>query len=144
MKNLFTISFAVFVFFGSFSFSQPLYSQGKPKGMVKIKGSPPENFFVFYDRFHRDSLFQISRIRDPLFGMKKLQGQEIPWKIKDWDLMTTRVQDMDSSIYKTKIKQKKKFFEQEVWSSIPEYYAAHRFELHGSKWYLVFAFEESF
>lgn len=143
MKNLFTFSYTLSVFLLAFTFSQPVYSQGKPKGMVKIKGGPPENFIIFYDRFHSDSLFQISRIRDPLLGMKKRQGQEILWTIKDWDLMTTRVQDLDLSVYKTKTKQKKKYFEQEVWSDNPDYYAAHRFQLHGSKWYLVFAFLES-
>lgn len=110
--------------------------------MVRIKAGPPEEFSVFYDRFHTDSAFQMSRIRDPFLGMKVKEGNEILWNSKNWELMKTRIQDFDPRIFKTKTKKKKKYFEQEVWRENPNYYAAHRFELHGNKWYLVFAYKE--
>ena len=144
MKNLFRLSSTFIVFLLAFMFSTEVFSQGKPKGMVKIKAGPPEDFSVFYTRFHSDSIFQMSRLREPLLGMKKIQGQEIPWTINNWDLMITKVQDMDLSIYRTRVKNKKKYFEQEVWTENKNYFSAHRFELHGSKWYLVFAYQESF
>lgn len=144
MKNLFRLSSTFIVFLLAFMFSTEVFSQGKPKGMVKIKAGPPEDFSVFYTRFHADSIFQMSRLREPLLGMKKIQGQEIPWTINNWDLMITKVQDMDLSIYRTRVKNKKKYFEQEVWTENQNYFSAHRFELHGSKWHLVFAYQESF
>lgn len=144
MKNIYLLSFTFMFFISAIVVSTHVYSQSKPKGMVKIKVEPPEDFTVFYDRFHADSAFQMSRIRDPLLGMKVEDGQEILWNSESWELMNTKVQDLDPSIFKTKTKLKKKFFEQEVWRESPDYYAAHKFELHGNKWYLVFAYKEIF
>ncbi|MFD2201755.1 hypothetical protein [Shivajiella indica] len=142
MNNWSGLSFIFFMIMSALFYSHDLYGQKKPKGMVKIKGGPPENFDVFYSRFHQDSIFQLSRLKDPLLGMKKINGQETPWTLDNWDYMTTKIQDFDASHYKTKTKRKKKYFEQEIWSENLEYHAAYRFELHGSKWYLVFAYKE--
>jgi hypothetical protein len=118
-------------------------AQGKPKGMVKIKGSPPEEFPVFYERFHSDSAFQMSRIIFPLQGLRQFGKEEIPWTADNWELMKTRIYQVDNTQFKTKIKQKKKYFEQTLWIEGTSFSSIRRFELLGNRWFLVYAYEGS-
>lgn len=51
----------------------------------------PPGFMDFYERFHKDSLYQISHITFPLAGAQSVridssrtEMREIPWQAKDW------------------------------------------------------------
>jgi hypothetical protein len=119
------------------------FAQGKPKGMVKIQGTPPEEFPFFYERFHSDSAFQMSRIIFPLQGLRQYGMEEIPWTADNWELMRTRIYQVDSRQFKTKIKHKKKYFEQTLWIQGTNFSSKRRFELRGNRWFLVYAYEGS-
>lgn len=119
------------------------YSQRKPKSMAKIKGSPPEDFAVFYERFHSDSAFQMSRIRFPLQGLIDDGYEEIAWTPENWELMRTRIYQVDTTKFKTKVKKKKKYFEQKLWIEGTSFSSKRRFELLGNRWFLVYAYEGS-
>lgn len=143
MKNHYRQVLAFLVFFNViFAFSDS-FAQGKPKGMVKIQGTPPEEFPVFYERFHSDSAFQMSRIIFPLQGLRQFGKEEIPWTADNWELMRTRIYQVDTTQFKTKIKQKKKYFEQTLWIEGTKFSSKRRFELRGNRWFLVYAYEGS-
>lgn len=111
--------------------------------MAKIKGSPPEEFPVFYERFHSDSAFQMSRIIFPLQGLRVEGMDELPWTPDNWELMRTRIYQVDSTGFKTKVKFKKKYFEQTLWIEGTDFSSKRRFELLGNRWFLVYAYEGS-
>ena len=46
-----------------------------------------EDFDRFYDKFHKDSIFQISRIKFPLDGAKFDSGEEMKWSINNWTML---------------------------------------------------------
>ena len=59
----------------------------KPDKKESRPFSKPENFDKFYNRFHTDSTFQMSRIKFPLQG-KIIQGdQETKWSRDNWIMM---------------------------------------------------------
>lgn len=142
MKNHFRQVLAFLVFFFTI-FVSDSFSQGKPKSMAKIQGSPPEEFSVFYERFHSDSVFQMSRIRFPLSGIMEIGKEEIPWTPEKWELMRTRIYQVDTTQFKTKVKLKKKYFEQTLWIEGTNFSSKRRFELLGNRWFLVYAYEGS-
>jgi len=50
----------------------------------------PDEFIVFYEKFHSDSLFQINHINFPLEGARKASGNNIKlmipfkWELTNW------------------------------------------------------------
>ena len=76
-------------------------SCGEPKPQMPVNTSPvvelPEGFEVFYDRFHRDSAYQMAHISWPLSGAPSAfdtvyQGQDISgftWAKEDWVIHKT-------------------------------------------------------
>ncbi|MCL6258435.1 DUF4348 domain-containing protein [Aquiflexum sp. TKW24L] len=130
------------IFFAILSISDA-FAQGKLKTMVKIQGTPPEEFPIFYERFHSDSAFQMSRIMFPLEGLRQYGMEEIPWTADNWELMRTRIYQVDTLQFKTKVKHKKKYFEQTLWIEGTNFSSMRRFELLGNRWFLVYAYEGS-
>jgi len=130
----------LFLFFSIMVISD-CFGQGKPKSMAKIKSSPPEDFAVFYERFHSDSLFQMARIRFPLDGLIVDGNDQIIWTPDNWELMQTRVYQVDTTQFKTKVKKKKKYFEQTLWMEGTNFSSKRRFEILGNRWFLVYAYE---
>lgn len=143
MKNPCRQVLGFLVFFFAFFVASDVFAQGKPIGMAKIKGTPPEEFPVFYERFHSDSAFQMSRIMFPLQGLRVEGMEEIPWTAENWELMRTRIYQVDSTRFKTKVKQKKNYFEQTLWIEGTKFSSKRRFELLGNRWFLVYAYEGS-
>lgn len=143
MKNHYRQESAILVFFFSIFFATEGFGQGKPTGMAKIKGSPSEEFSVFYERFHSDSAFQMSRIIFPLQGLRLKGMNELPWTADNWELMRTRIYQVDSTRFKTKVKLKKKYFQQTLWIEGTNFSSKRRFELLGNRWFLVYAYEGS-
>lgn len=143
MKNHYWQQLAFLVFFLTIFVVADGFGQRKPTGMVKIKGSPPEEFPVFYDRFHADSTFQMSRIFFPIKGLRVEGTVKSPWTTDNWELMQTRIYEVDSTRCKTKVKLKKKNFEQTMWIEDTNFSSKRRFELLGNRWFLVYAYEGS-
>lgn len=55
----------------------------------------PEDFEIFYDKFHEDSTFQLSHIQFPLEGAKEASGGTVDlmvpvkWNKEDWTMHKT-------------------------------------------------------
>ena len=105
------------------------------------KASSFENFDEFYNKFHSDSIFQISRIKFPLAG-KRVDGfKEIKWTKKRWSMMKTMIYDIDTTVFRTEYKKSSKEFEQKIWLENSGFSTEYRFKLINDKWYLVYALD---
>jgi hypothetical protein len=104
--------------------------------------SSGENFDKFYDKFHKDSLFQISRTRFPLSGMSIDGSHKTKWTKDNLPLMKIKVYDVDTTEYKVSFKKTKKTFTQKVWLENSGFMFECRFELIDNKWYLVYVLDQ--
>jgi hypothetical protein len=107
------------------------------KRNVLIKDSG-ENFDKFYDKFHKDSLFQMSRVKFPLGGMS-LDGFTITqWTKDNLPLMKSKIYDVDTTEYKVTFNKTEKTFTEKVWIQNSGFSWECRFELIDKRWYLVY------
>ena len=106
-------------------------TKSKPKAKT-------EDFDKFYDKFHKDSKFQMSRLRFPLKGHNEA-GKE--WTPANWHVMKGRIYDVDRTKYKVDYKKTDTEFYQKVWLDGSEFNSECRFQLIGGKWYLVYSLE---
>ncbi len=106
-----------------------------------ISKSSIESFDSFYDRFHKDSIFQISRLRFPLGGGPDRGDVNEEWTKENWSMLKTKIYDVDTSQYKVYFKKLKKSFTEKVWIVNSGFKLEYRFELIDNKWFLVSAFE---
>lgn len=101
-----------------------------------------ENFDAFYDKFHTDSLFQVSRIQQPLEGLRFDGESEIKWTKENLPFLTTRIYDVDTSEYKISYKKTKNEFIEKVWIENSGFWSEYKFRLINDKWFLVSAVEQ--
>ena len=110
----------------------------KPRKAAKV-----EDFDKFYDRFHTDSAFQMSRIKFPLGGGYHTLDNSTKWTAENWHIMTTRVYDVDKNKYKTTYSKTETTFTQKVWINQAGLFVECRFELIDGKWFLVYMNDEN-
>mgnify|MGYP004704182507 CR=1 FL=1 len=102
-----------------------------------------EDFDVFYDKFHRDSIFQMSRIKFPLKGIMVDGWVQEKWKKKNWSTLKTKVYDIDTTMYMTDYIKTDKSFVEKVWIKDSGFFMEYRFNLIRRKWYLVYAVDQN-
>jgi len=103
-----------------------------------------ENFTKFYDRFHKDSVFQMSRIKFPLSGMSADGSGEKNWDKKNWRVMRVKIYDVDTAQFKVYFKKTEKVFIQKVWIANSGFSSECRFELIDRRWYLMYVLDQNF
>ena len=109
-----------------------------PKKKAKV-----EDFDKFYDRFHADSAFQMSRIKFPLKGASTNLDKSTPWTPQNWQMLRTRIYDVDKNQYKVKYSKTETSFTQKVWVDGGGFSNECRFELIDEKWFLVYMNDEN-
>jgi len=102
-----------------------------------------ENFDEFYNRFHKDESFQLTRLKFPLGGAMVDESGRKKWTKKNWGLMKVEIYDVDTKLYKTDYKKGKNTFYQKFWLENSGFSSEYRFELINNKWYLVYALDVS-
>lgn len=125
------------------SFFTNCSSVNKIQNKESRKKSSVENFDVFYDKFHSDSVFQMSRISFPLKGEKVDWNGQQQWTIKNWVTLKTKIYDVSTSEFKTDYKKTDSTFVQKFWLKDSGYFSEYRFELINKKWRLVYAHENN-
>ncbi len=98
----------------------------------------PEDFDVFYERFHIDSSFQMSRLRFPLKGTDEFAKE---WTPKNWALLKGKIFDVDTAMFKVDFKKTDTEFMQKAWINSSGFMTECKFELIEGKWYLVYRLE---
>ncbi len=107
------------------------------------KTAKVEDFDKFYDRFHVDSAFQMSRIKFPLKGASNNLDESTPWTSQNWQMLRTRIYDVDKNQYKVKYSKTETSFTQKVWIEGAGFCNECRFELIDGKWFLVYMSDEN-
>ena len=102
-----------------------------------------EDFNTFYNRFHEDSAFQMSRIKFPIQGMYIDGNEEKKWDEKNWGLMKIKIYDVDKKQFKVYFKKTKKVFVQKVWIENSGFSSECRFKLTNKKWYLLYFLDQN-
>jgi hypothetical protein len=102
-----------------------------------------EDFSKFYNRFHTDYSFQISRIKFPLQGVKVDGFETKNWSRKNWSMMKIKIYDIDTTWYKVNYKKTDNSFTQKFWVQDTGFSSEYRFELIKNKWYLVYALDKN-
>jgi hypothetical protein len=99
-----------------------------------------EDFDQFYEKFHKDSAFQMSRLKFPLQGHNEFGNK---WTVDNWDIMKSKIYEVDKSQFKVEFKKTEKIFFQKVWIDGSGFSSECRFELVNGKWFLVSALEHN-
>ncbi|MBC7884802.1 MAG: hypothetical protein H7X99_04970 [Saprospiraceae bacterium] len=113
------------------------------KKLANNSTAAAEDFDTFYDRFHKDSKFQFSRLKMPLEGKMADGKTEKKWTKSIWTPMKVKIFDIDTNIYKVKHHKTDKSFTQKFWLEDSGFFSEYRFELIDKLWYLVYAMEVS-
>ncbi len=107
-----------------------------------LKNNSGEDFDKFYERFHEDSVFQVSRLKFPIGGMSIKGFEKTQWTRDNLPLLKTKIYDVDTTQYKVTFKKTEKMFTQKVWIENSEFSSEFRFELIDKKWYLVYVLDQ--
>jgi hypothetical protein len=102
-----------------------------------------EDFDSFYNRFHTDSLFQISRVLFPLEGGSVDGLEEKKWTKENWQMVKTKVFDIDTTLFRVSYKKTENKFSAKAWIEDSGFSTEFRFELINKKWYLVYASDQN-
>jgi hypothetical protein len=101
-----------------------------------------EDFDTFYDRFHNDSAFQLSRVKFPLNGGRFENGNEIEWTKENYTLLKTKIYDVDTIQFKTSYSKTDSTFYEKIWIDDSGFWVECEFRIIDQNWYLT-TFNES-
>lgn len=97
-----------------------------------------EPFDAFYDQFHSDAEFQLSRVQFPLEGeLVSIDGGE-PWTKEDWEPHLQKVTEISDPDYDTELVKKDNEVIDKVWLRDSGFSIERRFQKIKGKWYLVY------
>lgn len=134
MKNLIAFSIIILLTFIS-------CDKSRTQEKMNVSNFSIENFDSFYDKFHKDSLFQISRLKFPLKGAPDRGDINEKWTKENWHILKTKIYDVDTTQYKVSYEKHEKSFIEKVWLEDSGFSFEYKFELIDNKWFLVSAFE---
>lgn len=113
--------------------------------LLADRNAKTEDFDAFYDRFHSDSVFQMTRVKFPLGGglieggSSDDVGDGTPITKDNYQLLKFKIYDVDTAIFKTSYSKSKDSFIEKAWIEDSGFSCEFRFKLIGKKWFLVYA-----
>jgi hypothetical protein len=119
--------------------------KSKAKAPSESKASKPlksEDFETFYQKFHSDSLFQISRVQFPLKGQQiHLKGTS-SWKKEKWLMIKAKASEVDRSVYNIKTLKKDDYYFEGIYCKNCIFTFEMEFRLLNGKWFLTYLNEK--
>lgn len=100
--------------------------------------SKDENFIAFYQRFHRDSLFQMERLAIPVDGYAIEGGSIQSWQREKWAMHKNGLTDMDTTIYTTQRVMEPQLIRERIFQANSSMLIERHFSLREKKWFLTF------
>jgi len=98
----------------------------------------PEDFDVFFERFHADSSFQMSRLRFPIRGTDEFARE---WSPENWVLLKGKIFDVNTAMFNVDFKETDTEFTQKIWINGSGFMTECKFEVIDGKWFLVYRLE---
>lgn len=127
----------------------PTAKKNKPETSEKAKPAvkpatvkKSENFDVFYQRFHKDSLFQISRVQFPLKGQQISMKGAKSWKKENWIMIKAKAGEIDRSQFNVKTVKKDDSYFEGIYCKNCVFSFEMEYRLISGKWYLVYLQEK--
>jgi len=97
-----------------------------------------ESFDIFYQKFHQDSLFQVSRLQDPMQGVV-IEGKAIQkWGDRPWIMHKAGKGSLDPEIFKVEQERVGNKLIERIYEPGSVLYNERHFELINKKWFLVY------
>lgn len=97
-----------------------------------------ESFDKFYNKFHTDSVFQISRLYTPISGKSTDHDTTFNWTKQNWELIKFKIRDLDTSKFKINIIQNESYVKEKVeYKNESGFHFESVYKLIEGKWYLV-------
>ena len=104
----------------------------------KIIKKKSESFADFYDHFHSDSLFQMSRVQFPVRGQRIDHDTSFTWNKDNWMLIKYKVREIDTSEFRIRISETSNMVTEEVEYKIESgFFFESKYQLINGTWYLV-------
>ncbi len=97
-----------------------------------------ENFEGFYQRFHQDSLFQVSRTRFPLDGYSIEGGRIEGWEPEQWVMHKNGLEVIDTSIYLTERRLNPGEVRERIYQAQGGMLIERHFRLIDRRWWMTF------
>lgn len=120
-----------------------LFTCGSDKGsQAETPTSSFEEFLTFYDRFHRDSLYQMTHIQFPLEGLPSnadsttLARQDFHWQENDWVLM--KEFNTEVGFERTFTPLTETLIVEQIVHESGRYGLQRRWAKQGKEWYLIY------
>ena len=101
-----------------------------------------EDFDSFYQKFHNDSVFQISRVQFPLKGQQIYLKGTRSWKKEKWIMIKAKATEVDRSVYDIKTLKKDDYYFEGIYCKNCVFSFEMEFRLINGKWYLVYLQEK--
>lgn len=112
------------------------------KEVASPSGKKTEKFELFYDKFHNDSLFQLSRVQFPLKGQQIHLKKSGSWKKENWLMIKARASEIDRNQYNVKILRKDNSYFEGIYCKNCAFSFEMEYELINGKWFLVYLQEK--
>jgi hypothetical protein len=122
------------------SASKPVLSD-KPVAKSTVKSSATskgENFDKFYERFHKDSVFQLNRVKFPLQGKQVNAAGTNSWKKDNWTMIKAKASEINTSEYNVKTSKTDNTYFEGIYCKNCGFSFEMKFQLINHKWYLVY------
>lgn len=96
-----------------------------------------EDFESFYNKFLKDSAFQISRVQFPLKGQQSHLKGTNAWKKEKWIMIKAKASEVDRSVYNVKTVKKDDYYFEGIYCKNCVFSFEMEYRLINGKWYLV-------
>ena len=98
-----------------------------------------ETFTSFNDRFHRDSIFQLSRIAFPIGGNFVEGENSQKWTADNWELLKEPVREtIDTKEYQHDLQKTDTTVTEKYWIDNSGFKVERQFKKIGGKWFLTY------
>lgn len=105
---------------------------------VAVKNYRGENFDKFYTKFHKDSLFQLSRVKFPLKGSQVNAHGTTNWSKEKWLMIKAKASEVDKKLYNVKTSFKGDSYFEGVYCKDCPFTFEMEYKLVNGKWFLVY------
>lgn len=136
MKNLIKITSLILVFS---LLSCNRNSQKADNYVIKNTVNAVESFDKFNIRFHKDSIFQLSRINFPIEG-KSIDGfDKQEWSSKNWEMLKTPVvEKSENKEYEHSLVKSDTLVIEKYWIKDSGFLVERKFKKIKNKWFLTY------
>jgi len=144
MKLILTVFVFTFLIVSCNNKSSESEKSGNSNSETSLVSENVEKFEEFYEKFHLDSAFQLSRIKFPIKGNYSDFDTTSNWTSENWELMKLTIDKVDTLEYRIEFEKKEKKVFEGVYCKDCGFSFECEFELIDNKWFLIYRQDNNF